>query len=571
MRKPNLTVPAISAAIRFMPPAGATDATETVPFLIVGAGPTGLTLAAQLRWFGVPFRIIDRARDRAGESRALAVQARTLEILDSLGLADPMVARGNRSARLALHLGDRRVGEITLGDFRATETRYPFILFISQAETERILGEHLAGDSVAVERGVELVSFELLAQHVACTLRRPDGREEQVRAGYLLGCDGAHSAVRKGAGFVFQGGSYPEDFVLGDVEADGPLEPGAINSFAGGGGVAMFFPLGSPTTWRVIGMRAGDTRHPGGAPLPEGSPIGPLTLEELQAVVALPTAGTVAVRDPAWLSHFRLHHRQIAHYRRDRVFLAGDAAHIHSPVGAQGMNTGIQDAWNLGWKLALVARGQASEGLLDSYEAERWPVGHTLLRYTDRVFSVFTRAMAAGRFASWIRNAVIARVLPRLFAWERLRSFAFGFVSELRIRYHRSPAITEGRPRLRHGPRAGARLPDAAVTLDMQRTSLQRAVVGSHLTLLLCGDPAAWNAEWLARLVQHRRGLIKLSRLTSRPYPGALVADGRTLTRLGVRGAAQYLIRPDGYIAFRCGGRDLDGLDRYLSQWFPEP
>jgi 2-polyprenyl-6-methoxyphenol hydroxylase-like FAD-dependent oxidoreductase len=542
---------------------------ETVPCLIVGAGPTGLTLAAQLRWFGVPFRIIDRSLDRAHESRALAVQARTLEILDSLGLADPMVARGNRSARLAVHFGRRRVAAVTLGDVGGTDTRYPFILFISQAETEQILGEHLDRSGVAIERGVELVSFERLEEHLSCVVRHPDGRKEPIRAAYLLGCDGAHSAVRKVAGFAFQGGSYPEDFVLGDVEADGPLEPGAINSFAGAGGVAMFFPLGSPTTWRVIGMRANDA-DVGHLSTPDASPIGPLTLDELQSIVAAPTEGSVIVRDPAWLSHFRLHHRQIAHYRKGRVFLAGDAAHIHSPVGAQGMNTGIQDAWNLGWKLVLVLRGLAKERLLDSYEWERWPVGNTLLRYTDRVFSIFTRAVSAGRAISWVRDRLVARTLPRVFASNRLRAFAFGFVSELRIRYRRSPAIIEGHPRLRGGPRAGARLPDADVTLDGKTISLQRAVVGPHLALLLCADSETWDASTLARLGTQYGGFLRIHRVTKHSRSTFLGADDRVLAMLAAQHVAQYLVRPDGYIAFRCSGSNLDGIVKYLSEWFSE-
>jgi 2-polyprenyl-6-methoxyphenol hydroxylase-like FAD-dependent oxidoreductase len=216
--------------------------------LIVGAGPTGLALAAQLRRFGVLFRIIDRSQDRAHESRALAVQARTLEILDSLGIADALVARGNTSARLAIHFGAKRVASVTLGGIDAEDTRYPFILFVSQAETERLLGEHLSGSGVTIERGVELTKLDAGEQGIDCLLRHPDGQEERLHAAYVLGCDGAHSLVRRTAGFAFEGGSYPEEFVLGDVEADGPLEPGAINSFADRGGVAMFFPLGFPTT-----------------------------------------------------------------------------------------------------------------------------------------------------------------------------------------------------------------------------------------------------------------------------------------------------------------------------------
>ncbi len=536
-----------------------------VPVLVVGAGPTGLALAAQLRWAGARFRIVDRSLDRAHESRALAVQARTLEVLDAVGVADALVARGKTSTRVVVHLGARPVAAATLGDIGAVDTRYPFVLFVSQAETERILSEHLSAAGVAIERGVELARFEARDRRVDCVLRHPDGREERVSAAYVVGCDGAHSAVRKGAGFSFRGGSYPEDFMLGDVEADGPLEPGAINSFAGAGGAAMFFPLGAPATWRVIAMKAREPEARRERPAPDEPPIGPLTLEELQAVVAAPTAGAVVVRDPAWLSHFRLHHRQIAHYRRGRVFLAGDAAHIHSPVGAQGMNTGIQDAWNLGWKLALVERSAAGESLLETYEAERWPVGRTLLRYTDRVFSTFTRAMSAGRLASRAREIVLPPLLPRLLESSWLRARAFRFVSELGIHYRHSGAVSEGRPRLRGGPRAGDRLPDAPVTLDGRPTALQRAVVGPHLALVLCGDPGAWDGARLTQLRERFSGLVKVHHLAARALPGTLACDGEALRRLGVRDAAQYLVRPDGYIGFRCAGRELDAVTRYLS------
>jgi 2-polyprenyl-6-methoxyphenol hydroxylase-like FAD-dependent oxidoreductase len=541
--------------------------TVALDVLIVGAGPTGLALASQLRAFGTTFRIIDRSLDRAHESRALAVQARTLEILDSIGAGDELVASGRTSTRLVLHFGARTVATAQLGDIGATDTRYPFILFVSQAETERQIGERLTAAGVTIERGVELVRFEDRGG-VDCALRHPDGREERVRTAYLVGCDGAHSAVRKLAGFAFEGGSYPQEFVLGDVEVDGPLEMGAINSFAGGGGVAMFFPLGAPTTWRVIAMNAagqGDRRP---SRTSGDSITGALTLEELQAMVAMPTDGSVTVRDPAWLTSFHLHHRQTAHYRTGNVFLAGDAAHIHSPVGAQGMNTGMQDAWNLGWKLALVSRGTAAPRLLDSYEAERWPVGHFLLRYTDRLFGTFTRAMSSGRIATWIRRVVVARILPRVLASRRLRSAAFRFVSELGIHYRRSPAVREGNPRLRTGPRAGDRLPDARLTLDGQPVWLQRQVIGAHLSLLLCGDPQRWSV--LADLEQRSRGLIKVISLSRRPIPGALVDDtGKIFDRLGVRDAAVFLVRPDGHIAFRSAGHQLGALREYLAEWFP--
>ncbi|MGH7580584.1 MAG: FAD-dependent monooxygenase [Gemmatimonadales bacterium] len=540
--------------------------------LVVGAGPTGLTLAAQLRAFGVRFRIIDRALDRGEESRALAVQARSLEVLQALGLGETLVSRGNPSVRLAIHFESGTVAAVRLAEFGATDTRFPFILLVSQAQTEAVLGDHLAAAGVTVERGLELVSLTERSDEVGCVIRDQHGREEPVRARYVVGCDGAHSTVRKEAGIQFEGGAYLQDFVLGDVEVDGALERDTLHSFVGRRGVAMFFPLGSPATWRIIAM-AGSTpdrsRH--GA-MSTGSMTSKLSLTELQDLVDGATGGGLQLRDPVWLTHFHLHHRQARHYRAGRVFLAGDAAHIHSPVGGQGMNTGMQDAWNVGWKLALVARGAAYPSLLDSYEAERWPVGRILLRSTDRVFGIFTRAMSATPLTAWARRTVGSLVIPRVVGSRRLRALLFHFVSQLGIRYRRSPAVMEGRPRLRAGPRAGDRLPDAPVSRDGEATFLQQETSGPCLHLLLCGE--GWEPAPVAELVSRYPGLLDVRYLRRRGRSGLIDAEGVALTRLAVHAsvnAAQYLIRPDGHIGFRCAGRDLREVERYLSRMYRGP
>lgn len=547
-----------------------------VDVLIVGAGPTGLALAAQLDSFGIRFRIVDQSLDRAHESRALGVQARSLELFQSVGVADALVARGNPSARLMLHFEGAHVAEVPLGGFAAVDTRFPFILFVSQADTEALLGSHLTSRGIAIDRGIELADFVADIAGVSAVLRHRDGHEEHVRARYLVGCDGAHSTVRKRTGIPFEGDAYLQEFMLGDVEADGTsgavLEPNALHSFGGRQAFAMFFPLGHPATWRVIAMsgRAAERGGPTSAQ-PDKPLTADLSLAELQTVVDGATDGTVRLRDPAWLAHFRLHHRQAARYRVGRVFLAGDAGHIHSPVGAQGMNTGIQDAWNLGWKLAFVALGLADPALLDSYEAERWPVGRTLLRYTDRIFSIFTRSMSSSAVAAWVRRSVVAPVLPGVMRTERIRAFAFRFVSELSIRYRGSAVVTEGTPSLRKGPRAGDRLPDAELTRDGHSTTLQRELVGPCLHLLLCGAVEDWDAHVVTELAARYDATVVVRYLTRSTVADALVdGSGVAFTRLGVRDAAQYLIRPDGYVAYRCAGIDLRGVHEYLGRWFRE-
>jgi 2-polyprenyl-6-methoxyphenol hydroxylase-like FAD-dependent oxidoreductase len=538
-----------------------------VDVLVVGAGPTGLTTACQLARFGVRFRIIDKQPDRARESRALGVQARSLEVLQALGLGEALAARGRSTTRLMLHVDRGAPVAIDLGTVPRADTRFPYILFVSQSDTEAVLGGYLEAAGARVERQVELVGFRDDSTGLVCVLRHQDGREEAIHASYLAGCDGAHSTVRKEADIAFEGGAYPQTFALGDVEADGALVPEAINAFAFGRGVAMFFPLGQPATWRVMAMEGTVPRpSPGGD---DTVSTQQLSLTELQAMVDDPTDGAVRVRDPVWLTRFRLHHRQAVTYQHGRVFLAGDAAHIHSPVGAQGMNTGIQDGWNLGWKLAMVSRGAADARLLNSYHSERWPVGRTLLRATDRVFGVFARAVASGGSVTSLRRVVVRRVVAPALSSPRVRAFAFHFVSQLGIRYRKSPAVAEGEPRLSKGPHAGDRLPDARVLRNGQPAYLQQVLASPHVQLLLCGPVDAWNRAEVMKLAQGFPDVLAINYLTRENSAEALVdSSGEALTRLGVDRHATYLVRPDGHVAFRSGGTDLDGPAAYLAQWF---
>jgi 2-polyprenyl-6-methoxyphenol hydroxylase-like FAD-dependent oxidoreductase len=526
--------------------------------LVVGAGPTGLTLAAQLQAFGATVRIVDRQLDRVHESRALAVQPRTLEVLRGLGVVQELVERGNDAVWVQLHAGGRTV-RVRLFGLGLDDTAFPFLLFVSQAVTEQILLDHLVGCGVQVERGVELVGFHADPEVVTGTLRHGDGRIEQVRARYLVGCDGAHSTVRRGAGIAFQGGAYPQTFVLADLEVDG-LDRDAAHAFVDAVGIVLFFPLGWPASWRLLAM------HPTFQGRRE--PARP-SLGELQALADAITGDGVRLHDPVWQTYFGLQHRHAARYRAGRIFLAGDAAHVHSPAGAQGMNTGIQDAWNLGWKLALVTRGVAAEALLDSYDAERRPVGGLVVRFTDRAFSVTTSTNPLLRA---LRTRLVPRVLPLALRFDRALASGFRTVSQLNIGYRSSPAVQEGRPALRRGPKAGDRLPDARIARDGQPCWLGEALAGPGFHLLLCGPPGDWHPSQLATLRHRYPNTLSVHHLTRTATPGALHdLDGQALARLGVDAAAQYLIRPDGHIGYRCGGDDLAGLRRHLAHWLPTP
>jgi 2-polyprenyl-6-methoxyphenol hydroxylase-like FAD-dependent oxidoreductase len=526
--------------------------------LVVGAGPTGLTLAAQLHALGAGVRIVDRQLDREHESRALAVQPRTLEVLRGLGIAPTLVERGNDTSQLQLHAGERVV-VVRLFDVGLEDTAFPFLLFISQAETEAVLNEHLAEQGVDVERGVELVEFKAGEDAVRCTLRHGDETTERLHARYLVGCDGAHSSVRHGAGIPFEGGAYPQTFVLGDLEVDGELEPDVGHAFLGESGMLFFFPLARPASWRMLGMRP-----PGGEDEQERAQP---TLADLQGIAEAFTGGRLRLRDPVWLTYFRLHHRHAARYRADRVFLAGDAAHVHSPAGAQGMNTGIQEASNLGWKLALVAKGIADEALLESYETERQPIGGFVLRFTDRAARIATSERRTLRL---LRTELVPRLAPLVLRSSRARAYGFRTLAQLRIHYRNSPAVQEGEPALRRGPQAGDRLPDARIARNGRPGWLHDALAPPGFHLLLCGPTDGWNEHHVAALQERYNGLVSVHRLARKATPRVLHdREGQAFSRLGVDGAAQYLVRPDGHIGYRSGGTGLGGVERYLARWLP--
>jgi 2-polyprenyl-6-methoxyphenol hydroxylase-like FAD-dependent oxidoreductase len=526
-----------------------------VDVLVVGAGPTGLSLAAQAHAHGASVRIIDRALDRAHESRALGVQARTLEVLAGSGISDELVRRGNPAVRFELHAGGRTV-ELPLIDSGTSDTDYPFLLFVSQVVTEQVLGDHLAARGVPIERGVELTELRWESDAVTGTVRHRDGATEAIRARYVVGCDGIRSTVRQEAGIGFLGDAYPQTFALADLEVDG-VTADRVHVYFADRGIMFFFPLGEPASWRMIAMRPPDG-WPRAGDHADGDET---TLTDLQALADDATGGRARLRDPVWLTDFRLQHRRADRYRAGRAFVAGDAAHVHSPAGAQGMNTGIQDAWNLGWKLALVARGVADPALLDSYDAERAPVGRLVLRFTDRAFTVAT---STNRFARFARGRVVPRLAPLAARLGPGRARAFRTMAELDIGYRNSPAVQEGRPRLRGGPRAGDRVPTAPVARDDKIVSLQRELGAPGFHLLLCGPPQRWSTTSIVDVAVHR--------LSRTPAPGTLTdAGGTAMRRLGVRGdgAAHYLVRPDGHVAYRAAGVDLTGLLAYLDRWLP--
>ncbi|MFJ4340771.1 FAD-dependent monooxygenase [Streptomyces sp. NPDC088915] len=363
----------------------------TTDVLVVGAGPVGLSAAAELRRHGVHCRIVDRLPARLPYAKAVGIQPRTLELWDRMGLVREVLEAAVPIRGQLLYADGEERARIELE--MPPEVPYGFAA-LPQYETERLLEEYLNRLGTVVERGTELVSFDRDRDGVTARLRTASGADEELRVPYLIGCDGAHSVVRKALGLSFEGGAFPEEYMLGDVEADWDLPHGygvrSSRRSADGSAddVLVCIPLPGAGRYRMS-MRVPPGLSGRGSTAPDGVAHGVQTgrtpeLSDLQAVVDRLAPRPARLSRLRWASVFRISHRIVDRYGEGRVLVAGDAAHIHPPTGAQGMNTGVQDACNLAWKLALVVRGGAGPGLLATYDAERRPVGEEVVGRTVR-------------------------------------------------------------------------------------------------------------------------------------------------------------------------------------------
>jgi 2-polyprenyl-6-methoxyphenol hydroxylase-like FAD-dependent oxidoreductase len=488
----------------------AAEPTPIAPVLIVGAGPVGLTLAAELARYGVAVRIIDRSARPTETSKALVVWSRTLELMDRMGCAEAFLDVGLRAHGAAIRNGRSVLGQAT---FDEVKSPYNFALMIPQRDTERLLAEHLAAFGVSVEREAELTDFTPGVEGVKATLRHVDRREETVATPWLVGCDGAHSAIRHGLGLEFRGSAQADDWILADVRLDGPAQPARdeISPYLHHEGPFAVFPI--PGGRARIVATVGRTT-PGPRPDP--------TLADIQGLIDRRAGGGFTASDPVWLANFRINERKVADYRSGRVFLAGDAAHVHSPAGGQGMNTGMQDAINLAWKLAMVSRGEAAPSLLESYSPERSAVGDMVLRNASLLTNM---AALTGRAAQSARDAVLHFLLGLHVVRARLATT----MSETDIAYPSGP--------LSVGRRAGRRLDPA------------------HY-----GGPPPGSGRaprWVLYAGDAQRGRTLAAR-----FPNLLEAaprapaDGRDL----------LIVRPDAYVGLAVGGTGWDEAEGYLAR-----
>jgi 2-polyprenyl-6-methoxyphenol hydroxylase-like FAD-dependent oxidoreductase len=520
-----------------------------IDVLIVGAGPTGLMLANQLGRRGVRLVIIEKNPRPSIQTKALAVQARTLEIYSHLGIIERALELGARGTGANMWVEGRRAARVPLGDIGRDLSPYPFVLILGQDDNERLLGEALRKWDMDVQWSTELVALEQSSDHASATLKLADGSTRKIKAGWVAGCDGPHSAVRTLSAIAYPGAPYEHVFFVADTSVIGPMVPGELNVFLFRDGFHLFFPMRGDNHWRIVGILPGELRK-----------RDDLNFDAVVPSIRDQVAGTLMFQECRWFSTYRIHHRRAERFRDRRCFLLGDAAHIHSPVGGQGMNTGLQDSYNLAWKLALVVSGRAGETLLDSYESERVPVAERLLKTTDQAFSLI---VSEGWLAGIFRTRLLAKILAFAMTLDRIRKLAFRTISQIGIHYRNGPLSETMGGFPKEAPQAGDRFP----------------------WLRLKFVPGGPVEDLFARLDDTRFNLVAIGQpsppvgssadgdlILTHSVPDDPVND-RELDRAHIPKPSFYLLRPDGHVGLAGTHLEAATLTRYFAEHikFREP
>ncbi len=515
--------------------------TQNPTVVIVGAGPVGLVAACELARRGVSVRIVDTLAAPTTESRAIAIHARSCDMLDRMGILDDLIATGVKSTAMNMFANKKKMFRAPLD---TVDSAFAYTLITAQTETERVLTEHLNGLGVSIDRGLTLTGLTQDDDAVHLTLQRADGTSEHVDTSWVIGTDGGHSSVRHLVGTKLQGSFKGERFILGDVEVEPHFDNTNMYTYFDSDGPVVTLPM--------LGGRVRFLAQIHDAP---GTPLDQHpTTAELQKIVDARIGG-VTITTPHWITCFEIHHGQVPEYRHGRVFLAGDAAHIHSPAGGQGMNTGMQDAFNLCWKLAEVIRGDAGAALLDSYNAERHPVGKRVIDFT----STLTKVGTLNGVARVARNAVVkaaGHVPPAV------RVMASN-ITETNIAYKDSPVVLAATPRHtkvtpgQHVPH----IDDAE--LQKQISAAWEPEHTGHTVLTVTGNapaPAAGPAGQMQVLIT----------ADGAPVGGydVVVADpdGLVAKRFGLSDGGLVVVRPDGYLGAITALNDRTGVADYFAQ-----
>ena len=419
--------------------------TTNTDVIIIGAGPTGLSLACQLIRYGIDFVIVERNETITPFSKAIGVQARTLEIYDQIGLAQPAIERGTIAKRVRLIEGGEVRGEMHLSNFGKDLSQYPYILMLEQSKTEELLYEFIKRQNRDVLWSTELETLSQDDSGVTAEVKTPSGESQKIRGKFLVGCDGPSSLVRHDLGLTFGGSTFERLFYVADARVDWEFPHDALHVCLARDVFVAFFPMPGEDRYRIVGT----------FPESKNEEQGEVVYEEIEREIKEQAKLALEISDVRWFSLYKVHSRRVNKFSEGRCFLAGDAAHIHSPAGAQGMNTGIGDAYNLAWKLALVSKGIAAEALLDTYNEERLANAQRLLESTDRIFE-----LAAGShwLMSFIRTTIFPPVAGFMASLETVSKRVFPLISQIGINY-RKASLSEHAGDESEDVKAGDRLP----------------------------------------------------------------------------------------------------------------
>jgi 2-polyprenyl-6-methoxyphenol hydroxylase-like FAD-dependent oxidoreductase len=507
--------------------------------LIIGAGPTGLSLACQLVRYGIDFVIIDQKVGITTHSKAIGVQARTMEIYEQLGIAPQALDRGQIAGKIRILAGGKVRGEVDLSDMGQDLSPYPYLFVLEQNENEQLLVEYLRRHQKTVRWQTELEQFTQNESSVTTQVKTADGASETIVAKYLVGCDGAKSPVRHALGLTFEGSTLERLYYVVDAQIDwefsadagyGCLSPDAIN---------FFFPMAGEKRYRIVGT------------FPEGFDQNPneILYDAIEQRIREDTKLSLELSNIKWFSVYKVHTRGVNQFSVGRCFLAGDAAHIHSPAGGQGMNTGIQDAYNLAWKMAWVIKGNASESLLETYNEERLPNAQRLLETTDRAFNILVGS-------SWFFSFMRMKVLPLVAKYAIGRDFVgkniFSAISQIRINYRQSSLSQPNRDK-GFKVKAGDRMPYVLVDGESLYTKLRQP---KFQFLVFAPVPADFHS-FPTLLSSEYADLVEFQ---------ALPLNRQVIETFGANSTFTILLRPDNYIAFIAPGMDLSGFKEYLHQ-----
>ena len=531
-----------------------------VDVFIAGAGPVGLALAAELVRHGIRPRIVDKTSGTKTISKALILHVRTQEVFDAMGIVGLALEQSVPMTNVQVHGYGRRIGQWRFSE-SVIDSPHPHPIILGQDRTEKILENHLANLGVNVEWNTEAIDYSQNSDAVMVRMRTAEGREEEVRAQYLVGCEGAHSMTRKVSGLDFSGDAYSgEQFIQADCKIRWELPRGSNYLFLTDVGYMMVIEMPDQIVRIFISL-----------PDDDPSNSNPPTLEDIRSNLVRLSGYDATLSDDIWLARYRTSHRRASTFQKERVFLAGDAGHIHVPIGGQGMNTGLQDAFNLGWKLASVLTGKARPSLLKSYDAERVPVAEQLLAGTDKAYRFVLHP------GELMKRAVRA-FGPFLMSLQMVQEKAVSTLEEIKIAYHHGP-LTEDHGGS-DGPVAGERMLDSVAVQwpDMMTVHLFDVARGTKWSALLFAGTDS-TPETLAELANLATNLhvrfgnnVSPHLVVSEGFPScdvqSVLLDREHFLhdKYGVKHSCLYLIRPDWYIGFRGRLKDSDKLMAYLDK-----